>query len=139
MTRKELDKIQATVKSSSTDTPWKQWPERQSVKTVIKRLAKLLPSSTDDKLQKAVALDNLSEAGKLKMDKSGNIIDGEVVDEISDKTKAEIAAASNRSELMAILAALPIKSRKAATALVNDRVAELAAAKKAATSENATE
>jgi len=139
MTRKELDKIQSTVKSSSTDSPWKQWPERQAIKTVLKRLTQLLPSSTDDVLQRAVQLDSLAEAGKLKLDRSGNIIEGDVVAEVSQKTKSEIAAATNRSELMGILSALPIKDRKAATSLVNDRVAELAAAKKTAATETPTE
>lgn len=129
MTRKELDKIQHTVKSSSTDSPWKQWPERQSLKTVLKRLCKLLPSST---LQRAVSLDNLSEAGKLRMDKSGNFIDGEVVDDVSDETKKAIADAGTKEDLRKILADLPVKARKAAVALVNDRIAEIAAAQKAA-------
>lgn len=135
MTRAELDKIQKTVKSSSTDSPWKAWPERQAIKTVLKRLTQLLPSSTDDALQRAVQLDSLAEAGKLKMDRSGNIIEGELVDEVSQKTKSEIAAAANRTELMAILSALPIKLRKAATGLVNERIAEIAAAKKASATE----
>lgn len=135
MTRKELDKIQRTVKSSSTDSPWKQWPERQSLKTVLKRLVKFLPSRTDDKLQRAVALDNLSEAGKLRMDKSGNFIEGEVVDEVSEKTKADIAAATTKEQLRTILGALPVKSRKAAVELVNERIAELAAAQKTASEE----
>lgn len=129
MTRKELDKIQSTVKSSSTDSPWKQWPERQSIKTVLKRLAQLLPSSTDDSLQKAVALDNLAEGGKLKMDRSGNIIDGEIVDEVSAETRGKIAAATTRQELTDILAALPVKDRKAAASVVNERLAEIKAAK----------
>lgn len=93
MSRKELDKIQATVKSSSTDTPWKQWPERQAIKTVLKRFAQVLPSSTtDESLQKAVAMDSLAEAGKLHMDKNGNIIEGQIVDKDA-QTRARIAAA----------------------------------------------
>lgn len=135
MTRKELDKIQATVKSSSTDSPWKQWPERQSIKTVLKRLCQLLPSSADDLLQRAVALDNLAEGGKLKIDKSGNIIEGEVIHEISQKTRADIAAANTREGLMSILGALPVKDRKAATAIVNERLAEIKAAKAATATE----
>jgi recombination protein RecT len=77
MTRNELDKIQSTVKSSSTDSPWKMWPERQAIKTVLKRLAQVLPSSAE--LQTAVAYDSSAEAGKLKF-KNGNFIEGEVLD-----------------------------------------------------------
>lgn len=129
MTRKELDKIQKIVKSKSTDTPWQQWPERQSIKTVLKRLTQLLPSSADDLLQKAVRMDSLAEGGKLKVDTSGNIIEGEVVDEVSQKTRGDIAAATTREELTSILGALPVKSRKAATAIVNERLKEIKAAK----------
>ena len=129
MTKKELNKIQATVKSSSTDSPWKQWPERQAIKTVLKRLTQLLPSSTDDLLQRAVALDNLAEGGKLKMDKSGNIIEGEVVNELPEKVLADIAAATTRDELTQILGGLQVKDRKIAAPIVNERLEEIKAAK----------
>lgn len=102
MSRKELDKIQATVKSSSTDTPWKQWPERQAIKTVLKRFAQILPSSTtDESLQKAVAMDSLAEAGRLRMDASGNIIEGQVINENSAEGRRSrmLAAEAKHKEL----------------------------------------
>lgn len=70
MTRKEIDKVQATVKAKSTDAPWQTWPEAMARKTVIKRAAKILPKSTRDKsFSTAVQMDSLAEAGKLHYDK----------------------------------------------------------------------
>lgn len=97
MTRKELDKIQKTVKSKSTDAPWQQWPERQAIKTVLKRLTQVLPSNTE--LQTAIAYDSAAEAGKLKM-KDGRIIEGEVIEneKADSKTKADIIAANKTNK-----------------------------------------
>lgn len=95
MTRKELDKIQATVKSSGTDTPWKQWPERQAIKTVLKRLCQVLPQSSE--MQKAVAYDSLAEVGKLRM-RDGEIIEGEVSVKASADKRAAILAANKKTD-----------------------------------------
>lgn len=121
MTRAELNKIQKTVKSSSTDTPWQQWPERQAIKTVLKRLTQLLPSSADD-LQKAVALDSLSEAGKMTM-KNGEIIEGEVG--LSSVVKSKIEQAKNAEDLQAVLNSLSPNDKVLAQPYVELRFSEL--------------
>lgn len=126
MTRDELDKVQRTVKAQSTDTPWKQWPERMALKTVLKRLTQLLPTSTEDDLRKAVAYDNLSEGGKMRFDKnSGEIIEGEIV-EVRQGAIDDIHAANTKEEIQEILQSLPVDERKKAAPLANKRIKELA-------------
>jgi recombination protein RecT len=121
MTRKELDKIQRTVKSSSTDTPWKQWPERMARKTVLKRLANDLPSSAED-LQRAVAYDSLGEAGKLQF-KDGEIIEGEIG--LSSAMRNRIEAATNIDQLQAILNSLTPKEKALAQPLIDQKMDEV--------------
>lgn len=95
MTRKELDKIQRTVKSSGADTPWKQWPERQAIKTVLKRLTQVLPASSE--MQKAVAYDSMAEVGKLRM-REGEIIEGEVSSVKASADKRAAILAKNKAD-----------------------------------------
>ena len=76
MTKDEIEKVRRSAKAASTDSPWQTWPERQSIKTAYKRLAKVLPS---ERMQRAAYLDDLAEAGKLKFDReTGEFIEGEV-------------------------------------------------------------
>lgn len=89
MSRSEIDKIKNTVKAKSTDAPWSIWPEAMVKKTVIKRLAKVLPSSSKDKLQYATALDSWAEAGKLRL-KDGQLVEDEIKIERSDEEKEAI-------------------------------------------------
>src|SRR5665213_272677 len=122
MTRKELNKIQATAKSSSTDTPWQKWPERQAIKTVLKRLTQLLPK--DDVLAKAVAMDSLAEAGKLKLDHAGNVIEGELA-ELPKYITDQIDAAKNFKDLQTVLDELNPAEKKLAQPLIDKRMSEL--------------
>lgn len=89
MTRKQLDKIKESAKASSTDAPWSKWPEEMAKKTVVKNAAKVaLPKSRkDNRLALATHIDSLAEAGRLKVDTKGEIIEGEAVDQ--DAAKAE--------------------------------------------------
>lgn len=126
MTRDEINKVQGVAKASSTDSPWKQWPERMALKTVLKRLTQLLPMSTDDALRKAVAYDNLSEAGKLRLDhESGEVIEGEVV-EVRQSAIDAIHAAQSREEVNEVLQGLPVDERKKAATIASQRIKELA-------------
>lgn len=71
MGRPELDKVQNTSKASSTDTPWKKWPEAMAKKTIVKRGLKLIPSDTkDNRLEYAAIYDSWAEAGKLGVNAS---------------------------------------------------------------------
>lgn len=123
MTRKELDKIQNTAKASSTDSPWKQWPERQAIKTVVKRLTQFLPK--DDVLAKAVAMDSLAEAGKLRLDKKGNVIEGEVVDLLPKYVIDSINDATTMDELQDVLNGLNPSEKRLAQTLIDKKIEEL--------------
>jgi len=121
MTRKELDKIKNSAKAKSTDGPWNQWPERQAIKTVIKRLTQFLPK--DDVLAKAVAMDSLAEAGKLNLDKSGNVIEGEEV--LPKYVTDKIANAKDYDELQQVLDDLNPNEKKLAQPAIDKRLEEL--------------
>jgi len=72
----EIDKIRESAKAKSTDSPWNTWWDQMAKKTVIKRLCKYLPSSTEDnRLQEAIMYDNWAEAGKLKYE-NDRLIEG---------------------------------------------------------------
>ena len=78
MGRPELDKIQGISKASSTDTPWKKWPEAMAKKTIVKRALKLVPSDTkDNRLEYAAVYDSWAEAGKLNVSDQGKLIAAE--------------------------------------------------------------
>lgn len=48
MSMKDIDKVRAASRSSNkSGSPWQVWPERMALKSVLRRLAKRLPSSTD--------------------------------------------------------------------------------------------
>lgn len=55
MTRVEIEKVRAVSRSKDSG-PWKTWWDEQAKKTVIKRLAKRLPMSTD--LESVIKADN---------------------------------------------------------------------------------
>jgi recombination protein RecT len=134
MTKPDLDKVKKSSKAASSG-PWVEWPEAMAKKTAVKRLLKLLPSSTtDNRFKQAAQWDSVYESGKrLKVDAEGSIIDGEVVNDdtsISEETRLAIENATNRDDLMAILYKLPVSNRKAATDLVNSRLLEIVKAKK---------
>ncbi|HLG77025.1 MAG TPA: recombinase RecT, partial [Ktedonobacteraceae bacterium] len=122
MTKKELDKIRTSAKASSTDAPWHTWPERMAIKTVYKRLSKVLPS---ERMQRAAELDSLAEAGKLKFDREkGEFIEGELAD-ISSETRDAIDQASTPEELQSILGSLPASERRKAASLVAEKMKTL--------------
>ncbi|HVA10604.1 MAG TPA: recombinase RecT [Candidatus Dormibacteraeota bacterium] len=122
MTRKELNKIQQSAKAKSTDGPWAQWPERQAIKTVVKRLTQFLPK--DDVLAKAVAMDSLAEAGKLKLDKRGNVIEGEL-SELPKYVTDQIKNATTSEELQNVLDELSPSDKQLAQPLIDKKIEEL--------------
>jgi len=64
MTKEQVEKIRARSKAKDSG-PWQTDYEEMAKKTVLRRLCKLLPTSTEDnRLQKAVSLDELAEIGK---------------------------------------------------------------------------
>jgi recombination protein RecT len=75
MNKGEIEKVREFVKRQNfgKESPaWREWPERQALKTVIKFAAKQLPSSSEDRrksLSAAAYIDSLAEVGKLKFNK----------------------------------------------------------------------
>lgn len=60
MSLEELEKVRNASRSKD-DGPWNDWTEQMMVKTVVKRLCKLLPLSPE--VQRAVSLDDAIDAG----------------------------------------------------------------------------
>lgn len=103
VTRKELDKIKNSSKAQSPDSPWNTWPAEMAKKSVIKRAAKLLPSSSEDnRLVVAAQLDSLAEAAKLKYQ------DGAFIEAPADPEEE----AAERKERMAAAEAERLAERK---------------------------
>lgn len=102
MTQSEITQIkEQAVKATGSDTPWKKWEAEQYKKTVVKRFAKLLPKSAEDnRLAYALQMDNLAEAGKLNLDVTGEIIEGETVEAKETKTRQRIAAAQAKRQAL---------------------------------------
>lgn len=128
LTHKEVGKVQASAKAKSTDSPWQTWPEAMAKKTAVKRLLKLVPSSTEDnRLKVAAEWDSLNEGGKrLKVEaETGEIIEGDKND-LPEEVEQAINAAESREDLNKVLQALPVNDRKKAASLANIRMRELA-------------
>jgi len=96
MSRDDIKRHKGMSKTSgSSYSPWITSPDEMAKKTVIRKLLKYLPKSSEDmNLAKAVSMD---ERGDLGLQDLGAIIDGEVVDEEGPKkeetkTKSDLAA-----------------------------------------------
>lgn len=104
MTRDELDKVQNVSKAGREDSPWKIWPESMAKKTVLKRLAKTLPSSNEDsQMTLASQFDSWAEAQKLGV-QEGNLVELSEEDKESlSKLRREriMAAEEERRKLLA--------------------------------------
>lgn len=100
MTQSEIKQIKdQAVKATGNETPWSKWQAEQYKKTVVKRFAKLLPkSSTDNRLAYALQLDNMAEAGRLNLDVTGEIIEGETVDKDAQVRNRIAAAKAKRAQ-----------------------------------------
>lgn len=66
MLRWEIDRIQTkSAGAKRSDSPWRLWPDRMSLKTVVRRGCKLLPTSAERlELAQALAIDDAAETGK---------------------------------------------------------------------------
>lgn len=127
LTKPELEKVRKSSKAAN-DGPWRDWPEAMAKKTAVKRLLKLLPSSTtDNRFKIAAEWDSRGEAGKgLRIDRdSGTILDGEVVDEATDAIRSKIAAAQSTDDLQAIMNSLSPKDKALAQPYIEAKLAEL--------------
>lgn len=61
MWREDVDKVMKDSPSGGKGGPWASHYEEMGLKTVLRRLCKLLPSSTE--MQRAIGLDEMAEAG----------------------------------------------------------------------------
>lgn len=95
LSKSEIKKVkEKSVKAIKDGTPWKEWEEEQIKKTAVKRFTKLLPKSDQDKrLAYAVQMDSLAEAGKLRLDGDGNIIEGQVVADSKEAARSRMQKA----------------------------------------------
>ncbi len=100
MTKKEIEKIREDTKKRNfgKDSPaWANWWDQQALKTVLKRAAKMLPSSTkDNRLAMAAQIDSLAEVGKLTLGVDGveerrPVVKPRLDDESREKIKDEAA------------------------------------------------
>lgn len=107
MTKKEIEKIREDTKKRNfgKDSPaWANWWDQQALKTVLKRAAKMLPSSTkDNRLAMAAQIDSLAEVGKLTLGIDGVEERRPVVKpRLNDEARADIKneAANMADEIM---------------------------------------
>lgn len=128
VTRAELDKIKKSAKASGPGTPWAEWPVEMAKKTATKRLAKLLPkSSEDNRFKVAAEIDSLQESGKrLVIDAETGEIFGEDPNTLPGEVQAQIDQATTVEQLQGVLRSLPVADQKKAAGAVMAKLKELA-------------
>lgn len=127
LTKADLEKVKNSSKAAS-NGPWKDWPEAMAKKTAVKRLLKLLPSSTsDNRFKQAAEWDSKGEAGKgIKFDRETNtIIDGETIDDLPEAIQAKISRVTSVEELQEIQDSLTPTQRKQAMPYLEAKFGEL--------------
>lgn len=98
MSKKQIDQVKAVSKTAKqASSPWNQWPDRMWLKTAVKQLKKWVPSSAEFReqvlrtnaaaatvspaLQAKPASDFVEEDGLIVDTSSGEVIDGELVED----------------------------------------------------------
>lgn len=91
MNKADVEKVKAVSKTGgSKSSPWQQWPDRMWLKTVVKQLAKWVPSSAEYReqvLRSAAALDEVTPTlrdtlpGPVPRDEDDDIVEAELVPE----------------------------------------------------------
>lgn len=106
MNETQIDKIKAISRSASSG-PWKDWPEEMWKKTVLRRLCKFLPSSSDidmlfdndndnydlgkaDEVEPENKPSGQTRASEVIMGEDANIKDAEIVDHKSEPEASPI-------------------------------------------------
>jgi len=76
----EIEKVRAVSKTANhADSPWNKWPDRMWLKTVIRELAKFVPTSAEDRRGLTIA-DLGDPPPPVRLD-DGDFVDGEIIDE----------------------------------------------------------
>lgn len=96
MTMQEINKVR-TCSRAGDFGPWKEWPEEMAKKTVVKRLCKMLPLSTE--LQSAIAADNAMETGESFI--NVDTVSEEQIVESSEPTAEERAEIESKMDAIA--------------------------------------
>lgn len=103
----QVEKVRSSSRASKPDSPWNTWWDEMARKTVIRRLAKYMPSSTD--LDQVLQRDNEADGGPVQaVTVSDDVAQLEPVDTIADLNRqiaaapAEPAAATRRRRPAAV-------------------------------------
>lgn len=94
----QVEKVRAVSRASKPDSPWNQWWDEMARKTVIRRLAKYLPSSTD--LDQLLAREDGTDNSTVNTTVAV-MEQAEAVDVITDLNR-QIAAAAPPTETAAV-------------------------------------
>lgn len=94
----QVEKVRAVSRASKPDSPWNQWWDEMARKTVIRRLAKYLPSSTD--LDQLLAREDGTDNSMVNTTVAV-MEQAEAVDVITDLNR-QIAAAAPPTETAAV-------------------------------------
>lgn len=79
----EIEKVRAVSKTAHhPDSPWRKWPDRMWLKTVIRELAKFVPTSAEDRRTGGPV--EIEELPPLVLH-DGDFVDGEIVDDDAEQ------------------------------------------------------
>lgn len=94
MSRKEVERVRAVSKATSTDTPWFKWWGEKAKVTVVKRGSKMVPLSAE--FRAAVELDDRLETGTINQ--PSELLDsaGDISEHVRHQTQARTAALRDR-------------------------------------------
>ncbi len=104
MNKGEIEKVRAVSKTAKkSDSPWNVWPDRMFRKTVLRQLAKFVPTSTEKLTATAERLDSVPDLVLPHRDELPPVPDrplyddGDVVDaDVVDQSAAGVAAPSDQ-------------------------------------------
>lgn len=94
MNRKEIERVRAVSKATSTDTPWFKWWGEKAKVTVVKRASKIVPLSPE--FYAAVELDNRLETGEINQPSELLDTAGDISDHVRGRTQERTTALRDR-------------------------------------------
>lgn len=94
MSRKEIERVRAVSKATSTDTPWFKWWGEKAKVTVVKRGSKMVPLSAE--FNAAVELDNRLETGTINQPSELLDTAGDISDHVRHQTQARTDSLRDR-------------------------------------------
>lgn len=94
MSRKEVERVRAVSKATSTDTPWFKWWGEKAKVTVVKRGSKMVPLSPE--FNAAVELDNRLETGEINQPSELLDTAGDISNHVRERTQGRTDALRDR-------------------------------------------